>query len=187
MNNLYCELKLPFNLVTPDFPKQEGTFEHLTELSMFSHSKETLDPLLLTLISDLGMVVYWSEVFYNPPYTDVPVHVDTNHLSNMCKINIHIGNPQCTIKWYRPLPDFVDKIPLRTPLNTEYLMYDKNEVEVIHSQVINHISLMNAGVPHSFENNTPDPSWILSIVLFKDGFNAQFDEALDLFKDYIEE
>lgn len=187
MNNLYRKLNLPFDIVTLDFPKEQGTFEHLTDVTMFSYSKKLIDPRLLALINDCGMVVYWTEIFYNPPHTIVPVHVDAGQLSSMTKINIHAGHADCTIKWYTPLPEYTNKKPQLTPLNTEYLMYDEDEVNVIHSRGIDHVSIMNAGVPHSFENNTNEPSWILSIVLFKDGRNAQFEEVTELFDIYIEE
>jgi hypothetical protein len=172
---------------TPGFPKPDGTFEHLRELTMFNYNKDSLDYRLLTLIQDLGMVVYWSEIFYTPPNTWVPIHADTNQLSNMAKINIHAGHSDCTISWYNPLPEHAHKKPLQTPLDTEYLMYSHDEVKKIHTTCIDNVSIMNAGVPHGFHNNTNEPSWILSLVLFKNGFNAQFEEVSTLFKNYIKQ
>lgn len=187
MNNLYRKLNLPFNVITPGFPKQCGTFEHLTEVTMFSYPKEGLDSNLTALISGSGLSVYWSEIFYNPPHTSIPIHADTHHISNMAKINIHHGCSGSIIKWYNPLPEFTNKAPLKTPLDTEYLMFEDNEALLIHSQEIDTISVMNAGVPHGFENNTDEPSWILSLVLFKDGMNAHFDDVLNVFQDYLYE
>ena len=182
MNSLYYKLELPFVIDTPGFPKPVGTFEHIQELTMFNYDKDTLDSRLLTLIQDLGMVLYWSEIFYTPPNSSIPIHVDTNHMSNMAKINIHAGHSDCTISWYNPLPEYAHKKPLKTPLDTEYLMYSHDEVTKIHTTYIDNVSLMNAGVPHSLLNNTNEPSWVLSLVLFKNGFNAQFEEVSTLFK-----
>lgn len=186
MNNLYRKLKLSFDPLTPDFPKAVGTYEHCEDVTMFEYDTHTLDYRLLQLIDSCGLSIVKSEIFYNPPHTTVPVHVDTSQFSNMVKLNIHIGSPSCTISWYTPLAKYANKPPKKTQLDTEYLSYDDHEVSLLFNQEVDNISFMNAGLPHGFTNHTDDPSWLLSLAILKDGSNLQFDEALHIFKEYIE-
>lgn len=187
MNNFYRKLNIPFDIITPDFPKQKGTFEYLSEVTMFDYDTHNLDSRFLLFIRNLGIDIFRSEIFYNPPHTQVPIHVDTDRFSNMMKINIHVGGPCCVINWYNPLPEFINKPTMKTPLDTEYLVYEEKEVELVHQENIHHISFMNAGIPHGYINDTDQPSWILSLAMLKDNTNLQFQDALSIFKDYIEE
>lgn len=187
MNNLYRKIGIPFEVNTPDFPISEGTFVHPAKVTMYDYVTESLDSRFLDLLHQLGISIFRSEIFYIPPHDVVPIHVDTSRFSNMVKINFHVGASTCCINWYDPLPEFMNKSPLKTPLDTEYLVYEPHEVQLIESQHVHSVSFMNAGVPHGYVNNSNLPSWILSIALLQGNSNLQFKEALEIFKNYIEE
>ena len=188
MNNLYRKLKLPFDVATPGFPMPYNMVESASDFTMFRYDCSGVDFRFTELIASLGLTLFWTDIFYTPPHQRVPIHLDETYMfSDMIKINIHVGSSDSVISWYDLLLDSSERTTTKTQTGTDTVTYQYHELDLIHSQCIDNISFMNASIPHGFVNNTATPSWILSMAIHKDGTNLKFKEALELFKDYIEE
>ena len=187
MNNLYRKLKLPFDVATPGFPMPYNMVEGASEFTMFRYDCNSLDYRFIELITRLGLTIAWIEICYNPPHTELPIHLDeTNIYSGMTKLNLHIGHPSCTVNWYTPLPTSTNQSSL-SPLSTSVILYNYQDVNLLSSRSIDRLSIMDVSVPHNLINHSDQPSWVLSMVLHYKGAQLNFNDALQLFDEYIEE
>lgn len=187
MNKLYKQIKLPVDISLPNFPTPAGTYEHLRQYTMFFAEKTALNKDFTNFIDRVGLTIPWIEICYNPPHTEVPIHLDeTNIYSGMTKLNLHIGHPSCTVNWYTPLPTSTNQSSL-SPVSTSVILYDYQDVNLLSSRSIDRLSIMDVSVPHNLINHSDQPSWVLSMVLHYKGAQLNFDDALQLFDEYIEE
>ena len=177
-NFLYQPLNLPFEVRHPTLPKPSK------EAPCSIHSYDIIDQRILDVIHSCGAYSYHSEVFAFAPGGIAPIHVDSAKPSNMAKFNIVVGTGK--IEWYTPISSTA-KLPSLTDIGTPYLMYSLEEVNLLHQAQMNGPSLINAGVPHGFVNNSSDACWVVSVVLFdlKTKDHIQFHEALIKFNKYI--
>lgn len=177
--NPYCT-NLNFNI--PIFNTGVDLKKFTTAYQMQGSSKD-LNHDLLKFLLKLGVKVLFFETFFMLPSNNSTVHVDQT-AGDYVKINYVYYGDNSFMNWYKP-KDGIVKLPKITAIGTEFLSYEENEVELLHSQEIGFPSLVQVGVPHSI-TNPKDNRLCISLVLHSmKNKRLTMDEALAIFKDYI--
>lgn len=187
MENIYCkDLKLDFEINLDPLRKIRDGYKDVHQYMIFPYKREDIDSRLLDLISSVGLYVSHQEVFYTPPNGKLPIHVDQYNFSNMTKLNWVIGAKGSHMVWWKPKPG----TPLRyytTPIGTQYLLFEEEEVDEVYRGEIGLGTFINAGVPHSIDNPTDEGRWTLSHCLSFNGTRRmiEWQDAMKLFAKYL--
>jgi hypothetical protein len=155
MVNIYCKkLQIDIDLS----PLEDIRVSHTTN-TMMIFEYPSVDENLKSFLKPLDMFVSRAEVFHTPANGKLPIHVDMDRYSNICKLNWVVGGGEMV--WWKVKED----IPLRyhkTPIGTKYLLFEEDECEPIYREKIGLPSLVNVGVPHSINNDTDESRWCVS-------------------------
>ncbi len=155
---MYCQrLQFPFEIETPGFPGNTIPY------SSYDHTQ--LDPRLLSFLKDVNLYVTWAEVFYSPPFTRVPIHIDAPNLKHYTKLNICYSSPFSVMNWYNAKPEFEKKDFKVHELERPYIEYSLNEVNLEHTERTDGVYLINASIPHDSTNFAEIPRYTLSLGL----------------------
>ena len=204
-NTLHRYIKFPFEMEMPKEFDQQFDDNKVIEIksgsidSRFDQWISQFDLNYATLL----------EGFYTAPSNKLPIHSDivtknTSRFtfSNITKLNFTWGSEHSTTRWWIPTdPQLVEKFQQDsknpnmqlTPNVTDendppHVFLAENQCEMIFEKVINRPSILNVGQLHSTYNPANTPRWTLSVMLLKkDGTCVNFDEALQIFKDVIDE
>lgn len=172
---MYCaKLKFDFAINTPDFPIENFKGNRPTQ---FNYDIKKIDAQLLKFLYKRGISVIWTEIFYSPPSKGFNIHVDNPKLQHYTKLNICISDDHSYMKWYKVKPEFINKPTALTEIGTPYAHYEKNEVDLLHTECINGTYLVNAAIPHESTNDTDKDRWTLSLGL---GYKTDSDWSLEL-------
>ena len=162
MENIFCkDLKLDFDVNLDPLKKIRDTYEKKDQMMMFPYSINDVDPRLVKWLDDLGMYISHQEVFYTPPGGKLPIHVDQYSYSNICKLNWILDAKGSQMVWFQPKPGTQLRY-YTTPIGTQYLMFEPDEVNEIYRDEIKLGTIVNAGIPHSVYNDTNEGRWCLS-------------------------
>jgi len=125
------------------------------------------------------------EVFYTPPNQGLFIHVDTNTLGDLAKINWIFGGAGSQMHWYSPKLQSAGVVG-NTKSETSYILYNKDEVQLEHSQSLTGPNLLQVGCPHNITNGDQE-RFCLSVVFFDKTSNRRptMAEAKEIFKDYL--
>ena len=183
MINNYCRHLKEIPIDYEPLYKIQKTHD-LTKLMIFNYP--VVDKGLKEFLSQHGLMISMAEVFYIPPQTVMPIHVDSDVFSNCCKLNWIIGGGDMI--WYEPL---MNK-PLHfhtTPIGTKYLLFEADEVREVYRDKIGRPSLVNAGLAHNVHNNTDEGRWCIShnVNCLKTRKKVEFLEVAERLKEYIVE
>ena len=191
MNQYLCKLKFDFKLSLDGVKKIRDNYKDLHQYMMFTYPKEYESPELHALMDSLGLFISHHEIFYTPPRGKLPIHVDHHKFSfqspNMAKINWILDCTGGDMVWWEPKPGSPLKYH-KTPIGTEYLMYEEDQVTEVYRAEIGESTFINAGVPHSIHNNTDVGRWCLSHnINYKSDRtkNILISEVPELFKKYV--
>lgn len=183
--NIYCrKIQFPVEIELENFPPKD----YENRVFMIRPPWSKINKKLHRELGKLGLYIEHSEIFYSPPQEGIYIHVDTNTFSNMTKLNFCICNPLSVMNWFEIKEEYKNKSPKETMLSTKYLKYDKHEVKkILHTECIAGWHIVNAGIPHNSTNYTDEPRWTLSYVIKKQMAKEflEFEEAVEIFKDYI--
>jgi hypothetical protein len=173
----------PLNIMTPLFKDGVNPFE----FSKTQHTRislVTLNPDILKIFFSLGLEIMLVEVFYSYPMFSCVIHIDGAG-GDINKINWVYGGQQCAMNWFSIKPGIV-KEPSKTSINTSYISFKPDEVELEDTTVLHSPSIINAGVPHNICNSFED-RWCVSVVYrFKHNkIRPTMKQTLELFKEYI--
>lgn len=164
MINKYCiNLNLGFNI-------DLGIISILEEQIINKKEKKHLriddmiDINLLGFLKQFDLSVALGEVFYLPPGTEHPIHVDGPFMDNHCKINWVQGGGDSMMTWFTPFDARAYKRS-NTGINTTYLEFAREYCNEAYSCKIESPSLVNAGQPHTVKNISNTDRWALSFVL----------------------
>ena len=187
MKNMYVtELELPFEIdLSPAYKVIEG-YKNVNQYYIFTYDKSWLDAKLVKFIDDMGCYISHQEMFYTPPHGKLPIHVDQEQFSNMAKINWIIGAEGSHMVWWKPKdPTKLNKFT--TPIGTEYMMFTEDMVDEEYRFPVRKSTFINAGLPHSIDNQTDEGRWCLShcISIKRHLENIQMEQVHQIFKDYI--
>jgi hypothetical protein len=202
MENIYHRyLDLPFTYPKPERFNQ-GSDQYtalLDQEKVYQPFKEWISSFGLSISNVL-------EGFYTPPNGGrVPLHADTSMMpgeNDICKLNFTWGSLDSTTQWYR-IKD-ISKIKkhyinddiankkfhdagIVPDIDISYVLFaDWDDAELMYETVIDRPSLLNISQLHSTFNPSPtEHRWTLCFTLLKDDKALSFDEALEIFKDYI--
>ena len=138
---------------------------------------------LVDFLKSLGLTILFFETFGLLANSKEFIHTD--HLSgDYVKLNYIFGGKNSAMNWYSVKPE-VNKTPSLTSINTKYLKYEIDEVELLHSQAVGFPSIVQVGIPHSITN--PE-SWRICISLIIHDSNHKrvtMSKAQEIFKNYI--
>lgn len=184
VNNYHRYLNLPFEIKPPEFFKnQEKMIKHcyINEISF---------PELESFFNSLGLECYLKECFYTAPYSKIPIHTDRSSYTNHAKINITWGPEEGVIQWWHS--DIVKHrvINQKNDITNEYhdnLWAEEKDCTLLYEANTNRPSLVNVGILHGTNNPTDRGRWTLCFVPTKIKQVIHWDDALQIFKDYIEQ
>ena len=185
-NNYVTELELPFEIdLSPAYKVMEG-WKHPNQYYIFPYSRHDLDKNLIQFIESKGLYIAHQEMFYTPAHQKLPIHVDNEEFSNMAKLN-WIWGGQGNMVWWKP-KDPEKKNKFTTPIGTKYLLYSEKQVDEEYRFPVGKSTFINAGIPHSVDNQTDEGRWCLShVIVNRGGRNIQMNQVHEIFKDNIKE
>ena len=200
MKNIFHRyINLPFEIEKP--PICNLKLKQLKHQDIPYHK----DGKMINFLSKLGLNILNTEVFYTPGSKSLPIHIDNSELDNHVKINISYGPPEGTTRWWKPLnfdhkkeynkqfdskldeEGKEDLIGLKdTYLQHRSIRLEEEECELIYEANTDKPSLVNVGAFHSSYNPTDEGRWTLCFVIGKGTKYLYWDDAMEIFKDYIE-
>jgi hypothetical protein len=177
----YCrKLYLPFECDHGNFFTEE------TRISPYPIDR--IDKQLVALLSTRDIFIDTCEVFYSPPYSDIPIHIDNGHAGQMTKLNVCVSDEISVVNWYGVTDDYQMGNVQETETGGLYIGIDRKYAYAVHTECIKGTYIFNAGIPHDSTNYTSQKRWTLSMLLWDTLTNKhlQFDQALIRFSQYYE-
>lgn len=151
------------------------------------HIRISLDDInhdLISLLTNLNLSISWAELFYTPPFSFTGIHIDDVYHGDYTKINFVFGGKNSLMYWWKQKPDVLNT-PSTTIINSPYIGYTLNEVDLIDKQQVKFPSIVQVGVPHNI-HNFEEPRYCLSLVLRKqDNTRLTMAESVEIFKQYL--
>jgi len=139
------------------------------------------DPEIERMHTNLGIRTFVVETFYTPPHASLPIHSDEWPLDNHVKINISYATDDSFIRWWSPKSGLVSVNSYKDTIIT-----DRENYNLLYKTTTNKPSLVNVGQLHDTYNPSDLGRWTLCFVpVHMDGSYIQWDEALEIYKDYI--
>jgi hypothetical protein len=143
--------------------------------------KDHINPEMLDFLAELNIFSNHCELFYSIPNLFSNIHVDIKH-GDFTKLNWVYGGTNSVMNWYRP------KSPHITTVNTSYVKYHRDDVELLHSASLGSPSVVQAGVPHNIVNSTEDRyciSLVLASVKNNKPYRPTMQESLHMLSKYL--
>jgi hypothetical protein len=144
---------------------------------------------LVDLIQNLDLTILWSECFFTNPNQFTVIHVDggiDGHMSendDIAKLNFIFDGKDSTMLWYAP--KVVNHSITTNSINSKYIRYSPDQVDLVHEAVVGFPSLVQAGIPHNIKNG-PEGRFCLSLSFCHDSnVPISMSRAREIFKDFI--
>jgi hypothetical protein len=145
MSKHYVHLNLNINPVNIDYSNLKKSYQTKIQL-------ENLNPELISILHNRGMIVNYAESFYSPPYFFQQIHTD-NLGGDYIKINFVYGGKGSQMNWYRIKEDITPKkVHFTTKVSTKYIPWETNAVDLIESDLLEYPSIVQVGCPHNVVN-----------------------------------
>lgn len=149
MNNYFKFSKL--NIFNDDFilkackpyPSRHTKVEELTKY---------LTPQFKEYLSSVNLAVHLCEVFYYGPFESLDIHIDGSYMNDRCKINIIYGGRKSHMVWYAPKDNTATFKIDETPIGTQYLKYQENDLVILELAELQGANVVKVGIPHSIQN-----------------------------------
>jgi hypothetical protein len=179
MNNLlHQELRIPVPFLKEEFNQKKYSYSRHQQLDRQDVSDEYYKWLDL-----LNLKLSHAETFYSIPDQPYPIHKDTHNLTDFPKINWVFGNSISTMNWYKVLSD--NKLDVgKTGIDTRYVGYKLEDVELIHSIELPSPSLIQAGTVHNVTTKK-DFRWSISTVYTHNNKLLTFNEMVEILKPFV--
>ena len=184
--NSYCvDLNLPISPLRLDVDINSFPTTPWQLLSL-----DLINPDVKNLFKSLNLNLRVAAMFVLTGNSSGPIHVDGIDNPNVSKLNWVVGSDHI-MNWYQiKNPTSIKTVDTRVS-NTanipsrNYVSYNLDEVDLIHSQVVGFPSIIQAGVPHNVTNITGTRRCI-TIALFNNiGSALTIEQATQLFSKYI--
>jgi hypothetical protein len=190
MRNHY-ELNIPFQITRddiklPDISSERWPFKVIP-------AEEVLTSESLAWFTQLGVPIVSTQLFKGAPYGSTRIHIDGRiledgsvYIKHCWAINIVLGADSSTMRWYRPRNShfYTEGIG---PTGNKHPRYDPNNVEIVNQFEVGHKPfLCHIAVPHSVTNHTDKDRWCLSIRARAEDVDMSWDDACNLFKNYLD-
>jgi hypothetical protein len=124
------------------------------------------------------------EAFYTPPGGGIWLHADTDHITDIARLNISFGDGE--IIWWEPKKGFTPE-PITTTFGVDYLRAEAHQCNEIHRATTNIPSIVQVGMLHSTYCPGPKGRWTLAIPLAErsEPKHVNFGLAVAMFSDYL--
>lgn len=148
--------------------KASIAYERKDAMKHFIIVRKDRDEQIVNFIENtLGFYIFHSEIFYTPPCSTRPIHVDgdvgVEPYTKIYKINWIYGGKDSKMVWYEPVKGYQPEKNL-THAGTYSLSYDPNLCKPVYSATIKNCALIEAGSPHTVIN-FDEPRWAVSYVI----------------------
>ena len=179
MNNFCMKLIPPTPILGGPFDYEKYSSKRFEHFNISNFTPEYLD-----WVKNLGLTLVHAELFYSVPNTPYVIHQDHFKKTDFPKINFVYGGKNSKMNWYNVKPEKLGKIP-EPEIHNPYMTFNEDEVDLVYSQELEGVNLVQAGVPH---NVTIDKNsrWCISTVYLLDNKRLlTWTEANNLFKPFM--
>jgi hypothetical protein len=175
----YCnKLNLDLSPVSSTFDLYSIKKEH-TVLD-----KSEINPEIQSFLSERNISISWAEIFYRKPFDIVNIHTDDLG-GDIVKINWIYGGENSTMFWFAPKDPSIVKIPFKTAINSNYLYYKRDEVNLVHKEQLRGAYLVQVGVPHAVINSKAERYCISLVLQNQHNQFLSMRDAISIFSDLI--
>jgi hypothetical protein len=130
-----------------------------------------------------------AEAFYTAPKKALGWHTDVSGKSpivDYVKINFIWGATHSHAMEWGALRSGVAEPTIQYNLvGSPYMPFDPSTIDIVEKVCINKPILINVGVPHRVINQSNYGRWCLCLIPKKQGMRLLFDEAVELFSEYV--
>lgn len=195
--NKYCvdiDFKVPLLRDPASLEQFKGS--HHNVLIKNDQKRNLLHHELLKIFDDLKLKIWLITIFYKLPDESnaeggYNIHVDGDptldhdkQLRDVAKINWIFNPGNSVMNWYTPKPG-VDKAMSTSVVNTYFLKYKIDEVNLEYTRALAGTHIVQIGMPHDVINVSV-PRLCVSVALaHENGKRLTMDESIEIFKDYI--
>ncbi len=146
----YCVyLNLNINPVTIDHVELKKNYQ--TPIDW-----KNINPDFIDLLKNLGIKIRYVESFYSRPFAKQGIHTDCMG-GDYVKINFIYGGRGSQMHWYKVKEtSSTPPVVAKTPINTEYIPWKADMVDLVESDALNYPSLVQAGCPHNVTTTNED-------------------------------
>ena len=195
--NIYHRyLDLPFEITKhPDFTGSPTDMKHY-DINDYN------DDAMNEWHKSLGLYIRHTEIFYTPPGGNLPIHCDEAELTNHVKINKTWGPEEGVTRWWTSnnvtvndgrdgakevLENFDDNaIEEFSYREHRVLVSNPDDCNLVYEANTNTPSIVNVGQLHDTHNPTDQGRWTICFVPARgDDFYIYWDEAMEIYKDFI--
>jgi hypothetical protein len=194
MSEFYRHLAIPME----SFNKQEimdllidregtNTFHKVRMWKWWGYRDPILTAKFHNWLDSVGCNVFHAELFHIPPNGVLPWHVDQNPGHNVAKINFVWGADEHEIQWGKQINSDALLTSVMTPMNTKYVSYEDDEIEIIEKTKVrlDMPMLADVGQPHRVLNYSTTSRWCFSVVIHKNKYRILFKDAVEIFSEYV--
>lgn len=175
------DIQLPFDFDPGETAKVIDELSPYGKFRMKTVDKGLVDPRLVSWLSSMNIGLRHVEVFYTPPESQCPIHIDApDGSAPHAKMNFAYGGPGSEMRWYEPY-DSVESESAITSSGTRGQILQPGSGRIISRAVIGKPSILNAGIYHDVINPSNEPRWCLSIVMQYRGGRLDWETAKKLF------
>ena len=138
---------------------------------------------LISFLRTLNLTIAFAELFYTPPFSVTIIHIDAFG-GDYTKLNYVYAGKNSFMNWYKQKTN-ISNSPSTTTINSPYISYRKNQVDLIDKHQVKFPSIVQVGIPHNI-HNFEEPRYCLSLVLKKqDNTRLTMAESIELFTEII--
>jgi len=180
MNRYHHRLNIPVTF-QPEFPKN-------TNAAVLPYTKNQINKELINWLLNISVGIKHCEVFYLSPdsQSNHVIHLDGESFDDHVKLNFAYCETEELMNWFIPKENAI-LISKKTPIDTTYIETNEDQCILVHQAIIGQPSLVNVGQLHNI-SDVKSPRYCFSFVLSKLETNKRltWDDAVEIFKDYIE-
>lgn len=179
MSNMYCN-KLYFS-VAPLIPEVDITKfkDPQTKLSV-----SFINPEIKKLLNDVGIVVNYIELFCRPAGNISSIHCDEQG-GDFTKINWIYGGRGSDMAWYTVKETTAPRHGSKTGVNTDYIAYQRNEVDIVHYEHLQGPYLVQVGAPHLVINPVETRFCLCFVITDKNGNRITMENSQALLRKFM--
>jgi hypothetical protein len=146
----YCVyLNLNINPVTIDHNELKKNYQTPID-------PKNINPDFINFLKNLGIKIRYVESFYSLPFARQGIHTDCMG-GDYVKINFIYGGHGSQMHWYKVKEtSSTPPVVAKTLINTEYIPWKADMVDLVESDPLNYPSLVQAGCPHNVTTTDAD-------------------------------
>ena len=189
MSNYYRYLNIENNFCDKELLMRKYVPENLNKNKQWRLEGTDLSVINHDLFKKTGCVMHVAEIFYTAPHSKIKWHIDTSGYTpifDYVKINIIWGTDNSHYMQWGELIDqnYVSDIRYNIA-KSPYMNFETPQIKLVESVTIDKPILVNVGVPHRAVNDSDSGRWCLSLIPKKNNTRIEFNQAIDIFHEYL--